>query len=52
MPGPLCGSRLAEECGVTKPVQTPEWVKDAVFYQIFHDRFAKKNRIDKPTNDE
>ncbi len=21
-------------------IQTPEWVKDAVFYQIFPDRFA------------
>jgi len=24
---------------------TPEWVKDAVFYQIFPDRFAKSERI-------
>jgi cyclomaltodextrinase len=28
----------------------PEWVKDAVFYQIFPDRFAKSSRIAKPNN--
>ena len=27
---------------------TPAWVKDAVFYQIFPDRFAKSNKIPKP----
>ncbi|MDI6768270.1 MAG: glycoside hydrolase family 13 protein [Anaerolineales bacterium] len=26
---------------------TPEWVKDAVFYQIFPDRFAKSKRVPK-----
>ena len=26
-------------------VTTPEWVKDAVFYQIFPDRFAKSERL-------
>ncbi len=26
---------------MTMTVQTPEWVKDAVFYEIFPDRFAK-----------
>ena len=26
-------------------IVTPEWVKDAVFYQIFPDRFAKSDRI-------
>lgn len=31
-------------------VTTPEWVKDAVFYQIFPDRFAKSNRVLKPNN--
>lgn len=30
--------------------QVPEWVKDAVFYQIFPDRFAKSSRIAKPNN--
>lgn len=29
-------------------VQTPEWVKDAVFYQIFPDRFARSARVPKP----
>ena len=29
-------------------VQTPEWVKRAVFYQIFPDRFAKSNRVKHP----
>ncbi len=26
----------------------PAWVKDAVFYQIFPDRFAQSNRLEKP----
>ncbi len=30
-------------------VDTPGWVHDAVFYQIFPDRFAKSDRVDKPT---
>jgi neopullulanase len=29
---------------------TPDWVKDAVFYQIFPDRFAKSERVPKPSN--
>jgi neopullulanase len=29
---------------------TPDWVKDAVFYQIFPDRFAKSNKVQKPNN--
>ncbi len=29
---------------------TPSWVKDAIFYQIFPDRFAKSQRIAKPNN--
>ena len=29
---------------------TPDWVKNAVFYQIFPDRFAKSNWIEKPDN--
>jgi neopullulanase len=28
---------------------TPEWVRDAVFYQIFPDRFAKSARVPKPS---
>jgi len=31
-------------------ITTPEWVKDAVFYQIFPDRFAKSTRVKKPSN--
>jgi neopullulanase len=29
---------------------TPGWVKDAIFYQIFPDRFAKSARVPKPSN--
>lgn len=29
---------------------TPDWVKDAVFYQIFPDRFAKSTLVEKPHN--
>jgi cyclomaltodextrinase / maltogenic alpha-amylase / neopullulanase len=29
---------------------TPDWVKDAVFYQIFPDRFATSSRLQKPSN--
>ena len=31
-------------------VQTPDWVRDAVFYQIFPDRFAKSDRVPKASN--
>jgi neopullulanase len=31
-------------------INTPDWVKDAIFYQIFPDRFAKSNRVSKPDN--
>lgn len=31
-------------------VQTPEWVSDAVFYQIFPDRFARSTRVPKANN--
>ena len=31
-------------------VQTPEWVKDAIFYQIFPDRFARSEALPKPGN--
>lgn len=30
--------------------ETPGWVKDAVFYQIFPDRFARSERVAKPSN--
>ncbi|MBI2763021.1 MAG: glycoside hydrolase family 13 protein [Chloroflexi bacterium] len=29
-------------------IETPDWVKDAVFYQIFPDRFAQSSRVPKP----
>ena len=28
-------------------IQTPEWAKDAIFYQIFPDRFAKSDAVPK-----
>ncbi|MCS7056572.1 MAG: glycoside hydrolase family 13 protein [Thermoflexales bacterium] len=31
-------------------VETPHWVRHAIFYQIFPDRFAKSERIPKPSN--
>jgi neopullulanase len=31
-------------------VQTPDWVRDAVFYQIFPDRFARSERVVKASN--
>lgn len=31
-------------------LETPEWIKDAVFYQIFPDRFAQSARVAKPGN--
>lgn len=31
-------------------ITTPNWVKDAVFYQIFPDRFARSKRVSKPSN--
>src|SRR5512144_2301830 len=30
------------------PIDTPDWVRDAVFYQIFPDRFAASGRVVKP----
>jgi cyclomaltodextrinase len=31
-------------------IHTPDWVKHAVFYQIFPDRFAKSEHVVKPNN--
>jgi cyclomaltodextrinase / maltogenic alpha-amylase / neopullulanase len=31
-------------------IRTPDWVKDAIFYQIFPDRFAKSSRVSKSSN--
>lgn len=33
-----------------KDFVTPQWVHDAIFYQIFPDRFAKSSRVTKPNN--
>ncbi len=30
------------------PIDTPGWVRDAVFYEIFPDRFASSDRVSKP----
>src|SRR5215510_11114099 len=42
------------EMVATQPVEghvlTPDWVKDAVFYHIFPDRFAISSRVEKPPN--
>jgi cyclomaltodextrinase len=34
----------------TTDIRTPDWVKHAVFYQIFPDRFARSDRVLKPNN--
>ncbi len=34
---------------MTSP-ETPDWVPDAIFYQIFPDRFARSERVPKPSN--
>ena len=31
-----------------EPIDTPEWVRDAVFYQVFPDRFAQSARLVAP----
>ena len=31
-------------------IDTPRWVRDAVFYQIFPDRFAASDRVPKPSH--
>ena len=30
--------------------KTPQWLRDAIFYQIFPDRFAKSEKVKKPAN--
>jgi cyclomaltodextrinase len=35
---------------VSQTIKTPDWVKDAIFYQIFPERFAKSDRVQKPSN--
>ena len=40
--------RPAPDAGGAVSVDTPRWVRDAVFYQIFPDRFASSDRVRKP----
>ena len=35
---------------MTELTHTPDWVKNAIFYQIFPDRFAKSELLEKPLN--
>ncbi len=39
-----------KEKDLTLSAKTPDWVKDAIFYQIFPDRFAASARVEKPSN--
>jgi cyclomaltodextrinase / maltogenic alpha-amylase / neopullulanase len=39
-----------ENVALTGQIKTPDWVKDAVFYQIFPDRFARSKNVHKPSN--
>ena len=41
---------LSKEVNNVDSFHTPDWVKDAVFYQIFPDRFAKSALVPKPHN--
>jgi neopullulanase len=44
----MASRRLPDRPPTTSPVHTPDWVKDAIFYQIFPDRFARSDRIKHP----
>ncbi|MBX6313709.1 MAG: alpha-amylase [Isosphaeraceae bacterium] len=46
---PLCHPIIAREPTVPEP-QTPDWVRDAIFYQIFPDRFARSLAVPKPAH--
>ena len=35
---------------MTDLTHTPDWVKNAIFYQIFPDRFAKSDKLEKPNH--
>lgn len=35
---------------MTELTHTPDWVKNAIFYEIFPDRFAKSDQLEKPTH--
>ena len=38
------------EQGAEDASDRPAWAKDAIFYQIFPDRFARSERVAKPAN--
>jgi cyclomaltodextrinase / maltogenic alpha-amylase / neopullulanase len=44
----VMGERIGPDTSVHKNFHTPDWVKEAVFYQIFPDRFAQSTRVRKP----
>ncbi len=45
-----CEHCLRNRAASTDLHDRPTWVQDAVFYQIFPDRFAKSDRVRKPLN--
>jgi cyclomaltodextrinase / maltogenic alpha-amylase / neopullulanase len=42
------GERIGPDTSALHNFHTPNWVKEAVFYQIFPDRFAQSTRVRKP----
>jgi cyclomaltodextrinase / maltogenic alpha-amylase / neopullulanase len=44
----LSGERIGPHTSPQTNFHTPDWVKEAVFYQIFPDRFAQSTRVRKP----
>ncbi|MEN8233923.1 MAG: glycoside hydrolase family 13 protein [Actinomycetota bacterium] len=46
----MCDHCRKNRSASTKLHDRPPWVKDAVFYQIFPDRFARSERVRKPVN--
>ena len=46
IPRPMRAATLPKEGRLT--ITTPEWVQDAVFYQIFPDRFSRSSRLTHP----
>jgi cyclomaltodextrinase len=42
--------RVASAPMTTRFEDPPRWVRDSVFYQIFPDRFARSDRVPKPSN--
>jgi cyclomaltodextrinase / maltogenic alpha-amylase / neopullulanase len=43
----LATAAVRDSLGMSEP---PEWVRDAIFYQIFPDRFARSDSVPKPSN--